>query len=175
VLDWAVRNGATIGLLILLSRWVARNRLGKRGLIELLMINAIGDLASHTVFESQGPFYPGLASILFWTVAATIAAWLGSRWESFRHWYFGDRHEIIRNGIPDSDAMRLHRLSQAEVDSELRKHGIDALSEVKTATLELDGTMSVIKAQSTAQELRKLATALEALASRVEAQNHPQS
>jgi uncharacterized membrane protein YcaP (DUF421 family) len=170
-MDWLARNVITILLLVILARWVARSRMGKRGLVELMMINAIGDLASHVVFDSEHQLGHGLFSIIFWTVFAGAAAWLAAHWESFRHWYFGDHHELVRDGVPDPDALKLQRMSQAELDAELRKHGVEGLSEAKTVTLESDGTVSVVKALSTAQELRKLATTLEQLAARVDDQS----
>lgn len=61
---------------------------------------------------------------------------------------------VVENGQLKRGAMAHERLSEEELESELRMYGIDDLKEVKRATLEPNGQISVIK-QDWAKELQK--------------------
>lgn len=66
VADWLLHNLAPFLVLALMVRWVMRPRFGKRGPVEILMLNAVGDLASHAAFEEQHPQLRGVGSVALW-------------------------------------------------------------------------------------------------------------
>jgi uncharacterized membrane protein YcaP (DUF421 family) len=167
MLPWLFRNLVTMGLLVLMARWVAGPRLGKLGLIDLLMVNAIGDLASHTVFDEHHPFLPGVGSIAFWIIVAAFTGYLTRRYPAFRRFYYGQPHELVRDGQVDLQSMRKAGVGLADLESELRKQGVKRLDEAKNVTLEPDGSIAISNASETAQELKRLAAALTSLAAQV--------
>jgi uncharacterized membrane protein YcaP (DUF421 family) len=172
MLPWFLRNVVTIGLLILMARWVAGPRLGKLGLIDLFMVNAIGDLASHTVFDESHPFLPGVGSIAFWIIVAAITGYLTRRYPAFRRFYYGEPHDLVFDGQVDLQSMRKAGVGLADVESELRKQGVK-IDQAKSVTLEPDGSIAISNAIETAHELKRLADALTALAAQVGALTGP--
>ncbi|HYG59156.1 MAG TPA: YetF domain-containing protein [Symbiobacteriaceae bacterium] len=168
MVQWAISNVLTLVVLTLAARWLGRRRLGKLGLMDLLMINAIGDLASHTAYEIQHPVMQGLGSIVLWLAVASGMGLLAARWPAFRRFYYGDAAQVAADGRPDPTAMERLGIPMAELESELRKHGVSQVSDTSSVTLEPDGTLSVIKADATAQELRRLALALQQIADHLE-------
>ncbi|HEU4525822.1 MAG TPA: YetF domain-containing protein, partial [Gemmatimonadales bacterium] len=61
---------------------------------------------------------------------------------------------IVRDGELDRKGLRAERMNPKDVMAELRQGGIDDMREVKLATVENDGRVSVLK-QSWAEELQK--------------------
>ena len=173
MLHWMLSNGSTLAVLILSVHWFARRRMGKLGLMDLLMINAIGDLASHTAYETEHPLWHGLASVVLWVAAGSGLGYLSGRWPWLRRFYYGGTDELLTDGVLHQKRMDQLGIAMEELQFELRKQGLDDLSQARSATLELDGSVSVIKADSTAQELRRLAGLLRSLAERVDQQEGP--
>ncbi|MGE5675573.1 MAG: DUF421 domain-containing protein [Mycobacterium leprae] len=168
--EWLVRNGVVFVLLLLLSRFVARPRLGKRGLIDVVMVNAIGDLAAHTVFETQHPMLPGLASVGIWMLVLAGIAVVTSRWPSLERYYLRPPVRVVQDGRSDAQALLSVGISRSQLESELRSYGLESLDQVKEATAEPDGSISVIEEFDAATELRRLSNALAALAAQIETQ-----
>lgn len=162
---WILRNTLPFLVAALLVRMLLRRQFGKHGVIELLLINAVGDLMAHSAFEEQHPLWSGIGSIAWWLVMVAVALILLHRAPGAAPWlgYFTGPVDVVRNGVPIPEAMRRHRLSQEQLESELRKQGIDDLAGVRRATLESDGSLAVLQSDSTARELQRIADALEAI------------
>jgi uncharacterized membrane protein YcaP (DUF421 family) len=62
---------------------------------------------------------------------------------------------LVQNGTLLPDHLRREGVPEEEVLQALREHGVDDLSEVKLAVLEVDGTISVIPASATSSRTRR--------------------
>jgi uncharacterized membrane protein YcaP (DUF421 family) len=93
-------------------------------------------------------------------VIAVVAGWhavnsyLSYRSKRFDRLTGGGPTELVRNGALVRDGMRKERVNEGELWSLLRLQGIEDLRDVKRATLEPDGLLSVIKTDG-ARELQK--------------------
>ena len=59
----------------------------------------------------------------------------------------GHTNVLVRNGEPDTKAMRAHKITQADLLEEMRLHGnIEELKKVQTAVLERSGEISIVPA-----------------------------
>jgi len=83
-----------------------------------------------------------------------VNSWLSYRSERFDRLTGGEPTVLVRNGVVDRDGMRRERISDEELWSLLRLQGIDELRDIKEATLEPDGGLSVIKTDD-ARELQR--------------------
>ncbi|HYF90858.1 MAG TPA: YetF domain-containing protein [Symbiobacteriaceae bacterium] len=164
--EWLLRHTLPFLLIVLLVRWLVWPRFGKNGVVELLLINAVGDLAAHAAFEEQHPLLSGLGGILLWLLMVAGMGAVISRSRAARRWlgYFDQPVEIVRDGRTDDEAMRSQRVSREELESELRQQSLHDLAGVRSVTVEPDGAMAVSPGgQDTGQELRRLADELAAL------------
>lgn len=173
MLHWMLTNGSAMLVLILAVHWFGRRRLGKLGLIDLVMINTIGDLASHTAYETEHTLWHGLGSLVLWLAAGSGLGYLAGRWPWFRRFYYGGADELVTGGVLHQQRLDQLGIAMEELQSELRKQGVDDVTKPRSVWLEPDGSFSVIKADTTAQELRRLAGALSALAGQLEQQETP--
>lgn len=166
---WLMHNTLPFLLMIVLARWLVRQRFGKRGVVELFMVNAVGDLAAHAAFEQDHPIYAGLGAILLWLAMAAAVAIAFGRSKSVAGWlgYFPEPVEVVNNGTADQKSMRHLRMSMDELESELRKQGISDLNQVRSARVEPDGAVVVVRKESDAENLRRIAEELAALRAEV--------
>jgi uncharacterized membrane protein YcaP (DUF421 family) len=52
---------------------------------------------------------------------------------------------LVKDGLLVEDEMRRERIGPPEIDAALRGHGLERLDQVKLATLEADGSISIIR------------------------------
>lgn len=52
---------------------------------------------------------------------------------------------LVENGALVEDELRRERIRPEEIDAALREHGVESLGQVKLATLESDGTISILR------------------------------
>ena len=79
--------------------------------------------------------------ILGWAYALDIAAYF-IPW--VRDLTAGKPVVLVRDGIPDRKQMRRNFVSMDELQAQVREHGVERLSDVRLATLEGDGQLSVV-------------------------------
>lgn len=163
VKEWALRNLITYLVVMGSLRGFARPRFGKLGVVDILLMNTIGDLAAHTVFESEQARIPGLISVAVWVAVATGAAWLAGRWPGFARLYYGGSHQIVSEGLPDVGAMRAIAVSVDDLQAELRKQSIASLQQAKSVTVEADGSVAIRTSDPLVDEVRRLVDAVSAL------------
>ncbi|HWI66234.1 MAG TPA: YetF domain-containing protein [Symbiobacteriaceae bacterium] len=170
MVEWLIRHTMPYLLLVVLVRWLVRPRFGKRGVVEIFLVNAVGDLVAHAAFEEQHPMIPGLGGIVLWLVFAAVTGYIISRNHKARTWlgYYEQPVEIVRDGVADSETMHKYRVSMVELASELRKQGITDLEQVESVMVEPDGAMAILKRDRNAQDLRQVLDELKALRTEVE-------
>lgn len=167
--EWLLRNTAPFVVIVVLTRWVLPPRLGKNGVVEVLFLNAIGDLVAHAAFEEQHPLVTGLGSIALWVLLAAAVGYLYRRGPGAGRWvgYFGDSVPVVQNGRPEEAGLRRARAGMAAVESELRKQGISKVEQVRSATVEPDGSIAVVQENGTAERLDRIEALLTALRAEV--------
>jgi uncharacterized membrane protein YcaP (DUF421 family) len=167
--EWLLRTLLPFVVMVLVVHWLLRPRFGKRGVVELLILNALGDLAAHAAFEKQHPLVSGLGILCVWILLAAGAAYAFSRGPGAGRLfgYYSESVEIVRAGVPDVKAMNRLGVCLAEVESELRKQGIQGMAQVASARVEPDGSMAIRQIDDTASRLDQIARQLEALSAQV--------
>ena len=106
------------------------------------------------------PIYGDVTMTQGMLVIAVIAGWhlvnsyLSYRSQRFDRLVGGEPTVLVKDGAMVRRSMRQERINEEELWSLLRLPGIEDLGDVKQATLEPDGLLSVLKSDG-AQELRK--------------------
>ncbi len=83
-----------------------------------------------------------VGTILFWSYAM---AWAGHRFPAVARLLAPPPRALIRDGTLNRRAMRKEYVTEEELMSHLRQQGVDAIEKVRTACLEPDGTISVVR------------------------------
>ncbi|MBI5032859.1 MAG: DUF421 domain-containing protein [Chloroflexi bacterium] len=96
----------------------------------------------------------GLVPIAAVAVLHYLNSFLSYHWPAFEKLTGGEALVLIRDGKKDKKAMAQERISDAELESMLRESEIDKMDQVKLATLETNGKLSILKTEE-ARELQK--------------------
>jgi len=139
-----LRGSVVYFTVLVLFRVVLRRQTGGMGLSDVLLVVLASECVSPALAAETRSVPNGvaaLAALLFWSYALDWAtdrsAWLNRVLEP-------RPVELVRDGVPKPDALRAQHVTDDELMSQLRLNGVDDLSQVKVATLEPGGAVSVV-------------------------------
>ena len=149
----ALRALAVYVLMLAVIRTLGKRTVGNFAAFDLLVALMLGEVVDEIIYGDVS-FAQGTVAILVIAGAQYVNAWL-SYWDhGFDALLEGKPTPIVRDGEMVAEGLRAERINARGVMHELRLQGVDDIAEVKLATIEVDGVVSVIK-QDWAQPLRK--------------------
>ena len=138
----AIRTVIIYILLILAMRLMGKRQIGDLQHIELVVTLLISDLAVVPMQDPGTPLMSGLLPIfLLVALEILLSAWM-LKSPSFARLVTGNPIVVIQNGTLLPSAMKKLRLTVNDLTENLRGQGIFDLSDVDTAIVETDGTIS---------------------------------
>lgn len=136
VLEQMLRGTVTYLALLLLMRVVGRREAGGLGLTDVLVVVLVADAASSGLTGSADSIADGLllvCTILFWSLVVDA---LSYRWPWFSRLVKARPRPLVQDGELDRRTMRRELMSEEEVISQLRLHGIEKPEQVARAFME---------------------------------------
>lgn len=143
--EMIIRGSAMYWFLLILFRVVVRRRVGAVGISDLLLLVIIADAAQNAMAGEYRSVTDGVILV------ATIVAWNTLvDWLTYRSAFLGRLFEpapllLIDRGRVLWRHLRMEFLTEQELRSMLREHGIDAFASVEKAYLEPGGGLGVIR------------------------------
>ncbi len=134
---------AYLGLMFLL-RVVGRREAGGLGLTDLLVVLLAVNAATTGMTgdgETLGDGFVLVLTVLFWSVALDA---LSFRWPRVGRLVKAPPRSLVEDGQLNRRAMLRELMSDEEVQSQLRLHGIHDMDKVEQAWIEPNGMVSVV-------------------------------
>ena len=144
VLEIVLRGTVTFLALTLLMRVVGQRESGGLGITDILIVVLVADAAGAGLrgdAASIGDSLVLVGTILFWSVALDA---VGYPWPRLGRLLKARPKPLIEDGRLNRRALRREFMSQEEIESQLRLHGVSDVSQVKRAWLEPNGMISVL-------------------------------
>lgn len=122
---------------------------GKRGvrqltLFEVAIILGLGSAAGDPMFQEDIPVFYALVVFAVVIAIYKILTWLAARSISVHRILEGKEMTVVKNGMFNVKSEKDDDFSTMEFFAELRNQSIEHLGQIRTAVLEIDGTMSVL-------------------------------
>lgn len=139
----AVRGTVIYLALFAAMRLLPRREIGGLGPSDILVIVLIADAVQNGMAGEYRSITEGLllvATIFFWT---TLIDWIDYRFPQL-HLAEARPLAVIRDGRFLQHAMRRDMLTEDEIMSQLRAHGLDSPRDVVVAYVEGDGKLSIL-------------------------------
>ncbi|HWU94811.1 MAG TPA: YetF domain-containing protein [Sphingomonas sp.] len=99
------------------------------------------------VMTGKAPFFPVLAATLALVTLHRLLAYAAMRWDWVAALVKSRPIRVIENGVIDKKAMRRANLSDQDLAEGIRSEQVDDPAQVKLATLESSGKLSVVRKQ----------------------------
>jgi uncharacterized membrane protein YcaP (DUF421 family) len=126
-------------------RFMGRRQAGSFGPADLLVIVLIADAAQNGMGKEYSSVTEGLILVLTILGWDYIIDWMQYRFPALRPLLTIPPLTLIENGLVEKANLRREMLTEDELRSQLREKEVLEFSEVKLATLEGDGRLSVIR------------------------------
>ncbi len=143
--ELVVRGTVTFLALLVLIRVVGQREAGGLGITDVLLVVLVAQAAApglHGDAESVGDALVVVATVLVWGVAVDAISY---RWPRVGRVLKARPKLLIENGEPNRKVMRREFMTDEEVASILRLHGIEDIAVVKRARIEPNGMVSVVR------------------------------
>ena len=147
-LELIVRGTAMYLFLFAVFRIIVRRRVGAVGMADILVLVIIADAAQNGMsgeYRSVTEAFILVGTIIGWN---TLIDWLNYRVAFLQRFLEPPPLLLIDNGRVLWRNLRHEFVSEDELRSKLREHGITEYKQVAKATMEPDGQVSVIKKPS---------------------------
>ena len=142
---WQMCARATVMFLygILLLRLAGTRIFGKSVPLDIVMSVIIGSNLSRTL-TGNAPIVEVMIATAWLLALHWALAQLAHRSRGFSNLVKGKPHELVRDGAIDWGAMRHEGIGMRDLETALRDEGVGGPEEVACATLERDGSITVI-------------------------------
>jgi uncharacterized membrane protein YcaP (DUF421 family) len=136
---------AVVYLIILVGlRLTGKREIGQMAVFDLVMLLLIANAVQNAMVGPDTSLTGGILAALVLLVVNFIVARLRLRWPTLRRLVEGSPTLLVLHGSMLTRNMNREGLNQETLETALREHGIADISEVDTAVLEVDGSISVI-------------------------------
>jgi uncharacterized membrane protein YcaP (DUF421 family) len=144
-IELIVRGSVMYVFLFLIFRFVLHRDVGAVGIADLLLLVIVADAAQNAMGNGYESIPDGIVLV------STIVGWnylldyLSFRFKTVRKFSEPAPLCMVQDGVKLRRNMRREYLSDSELDAMLRERGVESAAEVKSAYLEADGKLSVIR------------------------------
>ena len=125
-------------------RLAGKRELGQMTPFDLVVLLIIANAVQNAMVGTDTSLGGGLLAAFVLLVVNWIVARMGARSARVRVGLLGTPTLLINDGHLIREHLAKEGIAEDEVMQALREHGIDDLSQVKLAVLEVDGTISVV-------------------------------
>jgi uncharacterized membrane protein YcaP (DUF421 family) len=142
--ELVIRGTAIYWFLVIIFRFILRPT-GAVGIADVLLLVIVADAAQNAMAGEYRSITDGvilICTIIGWNL---FIDWLTFASPTFRRLLEPRALLLVRNGRLMRHNMRKELIAESELMSKLREHGVDKLEDVKSACIESDGKISVVK------------------------------
>ena len=140
----AARAFAVYIFMLIVVRALGKRTVGNFSAFDLLVALMLGEVVDEIIYGDVR-FLQGAVAIVAIGAFAYTDAWLSYFDHGMDAVLEGTPTVVIRDGEFDRTGMRKERMNEKDVLGQLRSQGIHDMREVRLATVENDGSLSVLK------------------------------
>lgn len=144
-MDIVARASVMFVVLYILLRIMGKREIGQLTPFELVVMIVLGDLIQQGVTHNDFSLTGAILAISTFAFLAIMMSWITYLFPRMEKLLDGEPRVIVRDGELLKDNLRRDRITQSEVESEMRLAGISRMSDVAWAILEPQGKISFIK------------------------------
>ena len=131
------------GISIWAVRMMGKRQIGQLQPYELVAAILIADLAAGPIAGSDTPLLYGIVPIVALMLMHSAFSMLGMKFPAFRRLLNGSSRILIENGQINYGELSRVCMTVSDLMEDVRENGVLSISDVQTAVLETNGTLSV--------------------------------
>lgn len=131
-------------MLTAMMKLMGKRQIGEMQLSELVTTVLLSELAVLPVTDSDIPLLHGILPLVIISSIEVIVSFISIKSKRFRSLINGNPIVLYENSAFNRDNLLKARMSQEDVEAQMRINGFATPSEVKTVILERTGKMSIL-------------------------------
>ncbi len=144
VISVAIRSGVVYLFLVFALRIGGKREVGQLTIPDLVVLLLIANGVQNAMVGSNVTLVGGLVSGVVVIGLARGLEYLSDRSKRLEKIVVGEPRELARDGVVDRHALHDEDITDAELATALRQHGLESLDQTKLIVLEVDGSISII-------------------------------
>jgi uncharacterized membrane protein YcaP (DUF421 family) len=148
VLELILRAAVVYLFLFFLLRFIGKKHVGQMSPFDLVVLLIISETVDASLIGDDKSRTGGLISAATLVVLVTLVGYATWHSKKFERWVEGRPKILVRHGHVRNDMLNGQQISRSELMEALRQQGCTAVTEVRFAILENDGSISVGKRES---------------------------
>ena len=140
-----IRGSVMYWFLFLVFRFLLRRDVGSMGVADVLLVVLVADASQNAMTADYTTVSEGLVLVSTLVGWNYLLDWLSFHVRAIERFTEPPPLQLIRRGRILRKHLRAELVTVAELWSHLREAGIESLADVKSACLESDGKLSVIR------------------------------
>jgi uncharacterized membrane protein YcaP (DUF421 family) len=125
-------------------RLAGKRHISQLSLLDFALILLIANAVQNAMVGNDSSLLGGIVAALSLLATNLILTRFIFKNKSSRHFFVGEPKLLVRNSQIIRSTMDRENLSEEDLLEAIREHGFESLQEVRTAIIELDGSISVI-------------------------------
>ena len=140
----AARGLAVYAFMLLVIRLLGKRTVGNFTAFDLLVALMLGEVVDEIIYGDVSMVEGGIAIAVI-AAAKYVTNWLTYIDRGLNKVFEGVPTIVVKEGELQRRGLKSELMNEKEIMAALRLHGIDDMREVKMATLEVDGEVSILK------------------------------
>ena len=145
VFESVVRGTVVYFAALVLMRVVPKRQLGSVGLSDVLILVMVSECVSPALNANSTSVVNGVIAVATLLVWDFVLDWAGYQSVWVRRVLEHQPVPLVRDGRAIDEGLRGERITNDELLSQLRLNGVESVGQVRAATLEPDGSVSVVR------------------------------
>lgn len=145
VLEVCLRTCIIYCVLVFGVRLSGKRQIAQLTPFDLVVLLLLSNAVQNAMTGPDTTIIGGLTAAATLLILNMIVARLRYRFPEFRHAVEGVSIDLVLNGEVQTHAMQHEQMTQEELMAALGSHEVDDIHQVKRATLEVDGSITVIR------------------------------
>jgi uncharacterized membrane protein YcaP (DUF421 family) len=153
-LDIVIRTLVVYVAVVFGLRIGGKREVGQLGTVDLVALLLLANAVQNAMVGTDSSLAGGLISGLVILLSTRVLDVLTRRSVVIRRLVIGESRVLIQNGHVDRKAMAHEQISDDDLQEALHEHGLEYRREVRRATLEVDGSISIIPMPEAAEHFQ---------------------
>lgn len=151
-----IRSTVVYAFILVALRLTGWRSLGQRNALDLVLILVVANAVQNAMIGPDTSLVGGMiAATTLFAVDQGLDRLMG-RSRRAQGFFSQTPLVLVNHGLVIDQSMRRAGVSWGELEEIMREHGYDNLGQVKTAVLEMDGTISIVPAQAEVTHTRRV-------------------
>ena len=142
-----IYSALTFVALLAVLRIMGKRAISDLSAVDLVVLFVIGDITADAIVSEDTSFTGSLVAMSTFGLLTITLSWVAYHFPRTRPLIEGVPTIIVRDGVPDTTAMRRERVSADDLNEAARAEGICDLADVELAILESDGRFTFFNQQ----------------------------